>query len=76
MIDLNYKTKLDEIKKIIIQWNSRSLTPLGRLTVIKTLLIPKVNHLILALPNPSEEVIKSFENDLYNFFYGKVKFTK
>ena len=69
MIDLNYKTKLDEIKKIIIQWNSRSLTPFGRLTVIKTLLIPKVNHLILALPNPSEEVIKSFENDLYNFLW-------
>ena len=60
----------------MIRWNSRSLTPFGRLTVIKTLPIPKINHLILALPNPSEEVIKSFENDLYNFFYGKVKFTK
>ena len=53
----------------MIRWNSRSLTPFGRLTVIKTLLIPKVNHLILALPNPSEEVIKSFQNDLYNFLW-------
>ena len=53
----------------MIRWNSRSFTPFGRLTVIKTLLIPKINHLILALPNPSEEVIKSFQNDLYNFLW-------
>ena len=35
MIDINYTTKLDEMKKTMIQWNSRSLTPVGRLTVIK-----------------------------------------
>ena len=36
LIDLNYQTKLDEIKNTLIQWNSRSLNPFGRLTLIKT----------------------------------------
>ena len=33
--------------------------------------MPKVNHLliILALPNPSKEILRSFENDLYNFLW-------
>ena len=64
IIDMNnHKTKLEEMKKIILKWNySRSLNAIGRLTVIKTLPVPKVNiiNLILALPNPSEEVIRFF----------------
>jgi hypothetical protein len=57
----------------MIHWKSRSLTPIGRLTVIKTLLIPKLNHLILTIPNPEDETIHAFERDLYNFLWsGKV----
>ena len=69
MIILNYKAKLEKIKKIILQWNSRILTATERLTVIKTLLIQNVNHLLPALPNHSEEVIGCFENDLYKFLW-------
>ena len=36
---LNYDKKLVKIKSIIKQWSKRSLTPLGRLSIIKTLLI-------------------------------------
>ena len=70
MVEMNYKTKLKGIKKVMMQWNSRNLTPLGRLTVIKTLLIPKLNHLILTIPNPNEETICAFEKDLYNFLWN------
>ena len=55
------------MKKNMLQWNSRSQIAIGKSTAIKTLLIPKIDHLNLTLPNPSEEVIRSFENDLYNF---------
>ena len=40
MTDLNIK-KIQEMKKNILHWNSRSHTAIGKLTAIKTLLIPK-----------------------------------
>ena len=46
MVDINYTTKLKEIEKEIKQWARRILTPLGRLTVLKTLLISKLNRLM------------------------------
>jgi hypothetical protein len=39
------------------QWKRRTLTPIGRTTVIKTLLIPKLNHLFISLPTPKKETI-------------------
>ena len=66
--DLNYLPKLLEIRKIINQWKLRKLTPIGRITVIKTLIIPKLNHLILTLPNPSNDFLKIFEMKYINFY--------
>ena len=54
-IDLNYRPILIKVRNIINQWKQRKLTPIGRLVVIKTLIIPKPNLLILTLPNPSKD---------------------
>ena len=58
MSDLNYNTRLTDIKNTLCQWRRRMLTPIGRLTVIKTLIIPKMNHLIPTLPNPDKDFFK------------------
>lgn len=55
MPELNYKSNFLEIEQTIKQWNSRILTPIGRIVVIKTLIVPKMNHLILTIPNPDHE---------------------
>ena len=57
MVDINYTTKLKEIEKEIKHWARRILRPLGGLTVLKTLLISKLNHLVISLPNPSADKI-------------------
>ena len=57
MTDINFSQKLTEIKKLIDQWKRRHLTPLGRLSIIKSLLIPKLNHLILTIPNPGQQYL-------------------
>lgn len=44
MVELNYLPKLIEIRKLLKQWKVRRMTPIGRLTVLKTLIIPKLNH--------------------------------
>ena len=56
LIKINYKDKLDKIK--IKNWQRRQLTPIGKITVIKTLLIPMLNHLFILLPNPPVKIIK------------------
>ena len=70
MIHINYKYVMEKIEKILISWKFRNLTPIGRITVIKTLVIPKLNHLILTIPNPSVEFIIAFERKLFNFVWN------
>ena len=38
----NFGTTIDEMKAILKIWSSRSLTLLGKITVLKNLIIPKI----------------------------------
>ena len=67
--ELNYNEKVKEIRKEIKQWSKRILTPLGRITIIKTLLIAKLNHLFIALPNPGNETILNLNRMLIQFIW-------
>ena len=52
------------------QWRRRNLTPLGKITVIKSLLISKLVHLLTALPNPSQMELKELERLFFSFLWG------
>ena len=58
MLDLNFQSKLKEIKNTIQSWESRYLTPMGKITVVKTFLLPKLNHLFQSLPTPPSKHYK------------------
>ena len=57
------------MKGLFKQWNKRNLTPIGKITVVKSLILPVLNHLFIALPNPSIEIIKDIEAMLYTFIW-------
>ena len=59
-----------EIKGIINKWIKRYLTPLGKVTVIKTFIMSGLNHLLLTLPNPNETFIKELNNILFKFLWS------
>ena len=40
MIELNYRNKVDSIRKLISNWQRRSMSTIGRITVVKSLLLP------------------------------------
>ena len=67
--EINYNEKIKEVKKEINQWSKRILTPLGRITILKTLLIAKLNHLFIALPNPSNETIINLNRMFFKFIW-------
>ena len=50
-------------------WLKRSLTVLGRITVVKSLLVSKLNYLFLSSPNPTEEIMKNIDRSLHTFIW-------
>ena len=69
IIELNFISKLNEIENTIKRWNRRILTPIGKITVIKSLLISKLNHMFLALPNPPENIVSQLQNTFYTYIW-------
>jgi hypothetical protein len=41
----------------------------GRITVIKTLILPKITYLLISLPNPPSDKIKEIEKMFYNYIW-------
>ena len=70
MVQINYSAKMVEIKESIKHWNKRFLTPLGKVTVIKTFLLSKHNHIFLSLPNPDPTYLKELNEIFFNFIWS------
>ena len=71
MIKNNYIPKVTQMEKILKQWNKRSLSPIGKNTVIKTLVIPIFNLLFTSLPNPDVKIYETIDKTLYDFLWNK-----
>ena len=69
MVEHNYDKKIKEIKSQIIVWAKRSLTAFGRITVIKSLLVAKLNYLLLSLPNPPDTMMAEINKLFYKFVW-------
>ena len=70
MVDLNFDSKIEEIKKLFACWSKRDITPIGKLVVIKTLALAKLNHLFLGIPNPSEGKLDTIQKLFFKFLWS------
>ena len=52
----NFIERLDSVKKLVNLWSSRGLTVYGKVTVIKSSIIPKFVYILSLLPAPKEIV--------------------
>ena len=66
----NMQIKMPKIRNEIEQWKRRSLTPVGRINVVKALLLSKLVHFFMALPNPSVNCTKELEKMFFHFIWG------
>ena len=69
MVKINFKDKIEQIDKELKVWSKRKLTPFGRITVLKTIVISTLNHLFIALPNPTEKLINNLPKKLFHFIW-------
>ena len=68
--EVNFEPKLAQIQKEISHWRRRNITTLGRITVVKSLLLSKLVHLFMYLPDPSQKDLKRLESIFFIFVWG------
>ena len=66
----NIYQKVGEVKKLIRVWQTRNLTPYGKITIIKSLLMSKFTHMLLSLPSPNAELFKELDLLFANFIWS------
>ena len=68
--EINFSKQITEICKIINNWNKRSLTPIGKITIVKTFLLSKLNNFILSLPNLKPSLIQGINSIFYRVIWS------
>ena len=57
IVSKNYEPILGKVTNTIKAWNKRILTPVGKIAVIKSLLLSKFVHLFQTLPMPPSNLV-------------------
>ena len=66
----NFDSKLDEIRKLLNCWFYRTLTPYGKITVVKTLALSKLSHAALVIPSLKKSKLMDLEKMIFRFIWG------
>jgi len=67
---LNFAPKIQSMKNILNMWQQRDLSIKGKITVLKALVIAKIQYVTNMLPVP-EDVIKDINQCLFAFVWNK-----
>ena len=67
---------MESVKKLVNLWSSRGLTVYGKVTVIKSLIIPKFVYILSLLP-AAKEIVQELNRILFQFLWkGTDKVTR
>ena len=67
---LNYLPKLSRLKNVLNLWSMRDLTPIGKITIIKSFALSQLVYLFTVLPNPPNYFMVELQRTLYNFIWS------
>ena len=65
---INFGEKIEKMKKTVSSWSARNLTLLGKISIVKFLVVSQIVHLLSSLPSPSG-VNKEINCLLYGFLW-------
>ena len=71
MAEMNMIDKFNEAKKLFSIWLKRSSTPLGRVAILKSLILSKLVYLWILLPNPPHSMIQQLQRMCFYFVWDK-----
>ena len=76
ILSLNLQGKIKDIKKLMNSYKKRNLTIMGKITVVKTMAVSKLIHILSVLPTPNKHFFKKinaiFSEFIWNSKTGKV----
>ena len=67
--ELNFSRAMNKAKKVLNCLKSRFLTPIGRITVIKTMILSKFNHLFMSIVTPPK-ILDDLKRTLFSYLWG------
>ena len=65
MYHLNFDDKIKETDNLLRVWNMRTLSLAGKITIIKSLIIPKFVYLFSIIPNPPKQFFDLLQSKLF-----------
>ena len=68
---INYSEKFGEVKHLLQVWMKRSITPLGRIAILKSLILSKLIHLWILLPNPPDDFMDCLQKLCFLFIWNE-----
>ena len=67
--NLNYKFRIEKVEKLLFIWKARSLSLKGKITILKTLVVPQFVHLFSTIFTPAS-VLKTIDTMFFNFLWN------
>lgn len=67
---LNYPPKLSRLKNVLNLWSQRDLSPIGKITLVKSFGLSQLVYLFQILPNPPQNFVKELESYIFNFIWS------
>ena len=72
MVNLNLSTKLSKMQSLLNMWSSRCLSLKGKITLLKSLIMPHILHIASVIPL-DHKILTQIENMFYNFLWNNKK---
>ena len=69
ILDKNIVPKIQEFKNCLKQWQHHKLTLLGKITVIKSMALPKIIYPLTVLPNINDDLLNEITKAMFNFLW-------
>ena len=70
IVNINYNSKFEKAKSWVEIWSKRSLTLLGKVLIIKSLLLSQFTYLALPLPRPNYQMVNRLNTLIFHFLWG------
>ena len=68
---LNFRENFLEIIALYKVWLKRQITPLGRVAVLKSLILSKIIYLWILLPNPPDSLVDALQKTVFQFVWNR-----
>ena len=67
---INYNEFFFEVKALFNIWSKRLITPLGRVAILKSLILFKLVHLWILLPGPPDDFVNNLQKMCFKFIWN------